>query len=203
MSRTPRNKRVLGYPRMILQERDRAIVIGVYENRFLKREQIERLFFATTSACNQRLAKLYQHRLLDRLYLPVDIGSSQAVYAIDRLGAELVAGHHEVPVARINWRRKHNRVEYFFLEHTVGVAEVNVAMQLALRERDDVRLLTWKREAFIHREKVADPEEWDRKLSLIPDAFFGLEGLAGRSPKPYALTILPRISPQGVAFRYA
>lgn len=131
MTRTPRNRRIPGIGRIIITPRDREIILAVYENRFLRRDQIERLFFSTTSACNQRLMPLYQHRFLDRLFLPVDIGSSQAAYGIDRLGAEVVARHLAVNPGQIQWRKKHNRVEFFFLEHVLAVAEINVLLQVS------------------------------------------------------------------------
>jgi hypothetical protein len=181
VTRVPRNKRVSGFPRMVLTERDKQIVRSVHENRFLKRDQIERLFFTTTTATNGRLLKLYQHHFLDRLYLPVDVGSSQAVYALDRAGVDLVASELGVPKSHISWRRKHNRVEFFFLEHTVGVAELNVALQVALHKREDIELLFWRREVFLPREKVQDPEDWEGRIHLLPDAFFGLALPHGRS----------------------
>lgn len=179
----PRNNRTPGMPRILVQRRDKEIMLAVHENRFLKRDQIERLFFAqsSTSACNQRLASLYQHKFLDRLSLPVDVGSSQAVYALDKLGAEVVASHLSISPREVNWKRKHNKVEYFFLEHTVGVSEVNVQLQLALRERWDVKLLFWKREAFLPKDRVPDPEDYEGTLPVTPDALFGLERRQGRS----------------------
>jgi len=180
MARRPRNKRVDDGGRMVLTDRDRSIVLAVHENRFLRRDQIERLFFTTTSACNARLVKLYQHRFLDRLFLPVDIGSSQAVYALDRFGAGIVAQTRNVPASAIGWRRKHNRVEFFFLEHTVAVSELNVALQLALRERCDAGLIAWRREAYLKRERVQDPEDCEARLWVAPDAFFGISAPQGR-----------------------
>jgi len=183
MERTPRNKRIPGMPRILIQKRDKEIILAVYENRFLKRDQIERLFFAgaSTSACNQRLMKLYQHKFLDRLFLPIGIGSSQAVYAIDRLGAEVVASHFGINKCQVNWRRRHNKVEFFFLDHTVGVSEVNVSLQVALRDKTDAKLLFWKREAFLPKDKVQDPEHYESKLPVYPDAFFGLGLKNGKS----------------------
>lgn len=88
MQKIPRNRQTVGVPRILLQKRDKEIILAVYENRFLKRDQIERLFFAgsTRSACNQRLAKLYQHKFLDRIFLPIaGLVSSQATYALGKL----------------------------------------------------------------------------------------------------------------------
>lgn len=179
--RTPRNRRIHGIPRIWLQARDREIILAVYENRFMRRDQIERLFFSTTSATNQRLMPLYQHRFLDRLFLPVDVGSSQAVYALDRFGAHVVGHHFGAPASQVPWKRRHNRVEWFFLEHTLAVTEANVAMKAVLAEREDVRMLFWRREAWLATEKLPDPEGGEKKLIVAPDAFFGLETKLGRS----------------------
>lgn len=174
MARMPRNRRVSGFPRMVLTERDREIVRAVHENRFLRRDQIERLFFSTTTAANARLLSLYQHHFLDRLYLPVEVGSSQAVYALDREGTRIIAAEEHRHLSEVTWRRRHNRVEFFFLEHTLMTAELHVALQLAIRSRDDVSLIEWRRDAFLTRERFADPEDDEARLFVAPDAFFGL-----------------------------
>lgn len=175
--KSPRNKRTKDFKRMVLQPRDVAIMLSVYENRFLRRDQIEKLFFNKTAACNQRLQKLYQHKFLDRLYQPIGLGSSKAVYALDSLGAEVVAAKLGVGKNQINWTRRHNNIEHLFMAHTLAVSELRVALELALRFREekDVQLLFWKREAFLPREKVQNPEHPEKKLSVIPDAFFGLQ----------------------------
>lgn len=180
--RLPRYKRTKDFQRMVLQARDIGIILAVYENRFLRRDQIERLFFKTTPTCNQRLQKLYQHKFLDRIIQPVDFGSSQAVYALDSVGAEVVAAKIGASKNQINWTRRHNQIEHLFMNHTLAVSELNVALQQAfrLREEKDVKLLFWKREGFLPREKVQDPENPERRLSVIPDAFFGLETERGK-----------------------
>lgn len=175
--KTPRHKRTKDFRRIALTGRDIAIMLSVYENRFLRRDQIERLFFGTTSKCNHRLQALYQHQFLDRLYPPVEFGSSQAVYALDTRGAEVVATKLGISPNQINWTRRHNRVENLFMEHTLGVSEAHVSLEVALRLREekDVKLLFWKREAFLPKEKIVIPDKSEKKISLIPDAFFGLE----------------------------
>ncbi len=180
MAKTPRHKRTKDFQRMVLQQRDIQIIQSVYENRFLRRDQIERLFFKTTSACNQRLQKLYQHKFLDRIYQPVDFGSSQAVYALDKVGIEVLAAKYGVKMSQVYWKRRHNRVENFFMAHVLGVSEAYVALRVALRKQEDVKLLFWKRESFLPREKVQDPENPEHKISLIPDAFFGLDTPRGK-----------------------
>lgn len=182
MEKIPRHKRTKDFQRMVLQARDIGIILAVYENRFLRRDQIEKLFFKTTPTCNQRLQKLYQHKFLDRLYQPVDFGTSQAVYALDSVGAEVVAAKIGVGKGQINWTRRHNQIEHLFMAHTLAVAELHIGLELALRIREekDVKLLFWKREGLLPREKIQDPENPEKKLSVIPDAFFGIETERGK-----------------------
>ncbi len=101
-----------------LTGRDKAIILTVYQNRFMRRDQIQRLFFHDTSlpACNMRLRKLYENRFLDRLNKPVAEGSSQAVYTLDKRGADVVASVAQIDRHRVIWKRDHNRVEFFFME---------------------------------------------------------------------------------------
>jgi hypothetical protein len=165
---------------MVLQARDIDIILAVYENRFLRRDQIERLYFNKTSACNQRLQKLYQHKFLYRLYQPVDFGSSKAIYALDSVGAEVTAAKLGVGKRGICWTRRHNKVEGLFMEHTLAVSEIHVSLICALRNYEDITLMFWKREGFLPRERVHNPEDCEKKLSLIPDAFFGIQTDKGK-----------------------
>jgi hypothetical protein len=206
MAKLPRHKRTKDFQRMVLQKRDVDIILAVYENRFLRRDQIERLFFGATSACNQRLQKLYQHKFLDRIYQPVEFGSSQAVYALDSVGAEVVAAKYGVLKSQINWKRRNNVVENLYLNHTIGVAELHISLLCALRDHyEDVTLLFWKREGFLPREKVRDPDNPENKISLIPDAFFGLQTDQGKLfffvETDMATTTLERFSRKIVAYR--
>ncbi len=179
-NRIPRHKRVKCAPRMKLTERDKKIIVAVYENRFLRRDQIERLFFSNTSACNHRLMKLYQHKYLDRLYKPVDFGSSQAVYALDKRGADVVQ-QLGIEGNKIRWSRRQNKVEFLFLEHTLAVSEFRVNLELAIRKRGDVQLLFWKRGSKEFYDRVPDPEGKRKYLTVTPDAFFGIKTPEGKS----------------------
>ena len=168
---------------LVLTERDRAIILSVYENRFLRRDQIQRLFFSKSSlpACNMRLKKLYEHRFLDRLYKPVAVGSSQAVYALDKRGAEIVALILGRPINQINWKRDHNRVEFLFLEHTLAVSEFKVNLDLALARSDVADLIFYRRGTKSLNTRVSDPRGKKKYLVVAPDAFFGIKNHKGRS----------------------
>lgn len=177
-----RNKRIPIKP-MALTERDKAIILAVCVNRFLRRDQIQRLFFAESSlpACNMRLKKLYEHHFLDRLYKPVAVGSSQAVYALDKRGANLISQILEVPVARVNWKRDHNRVEFLFMEHTLTVSEFKINLDMALKNRTNRDLIFYQRANKTLVARVPDPRAKKKYLIVSPDAFFGIQARSGKS----------------------
>ncbi len=168
---------------IVLTDRDKAIILTVYQNRLMRRDQIQRLFFPDTSlpACNMRLRKLYEHRFLDRLVRPVAFGSSQAVYALDKRGTDIVASTAGIDRHRINWQRDHNRVEFLFMDHTLAVTEFKVNLDLALRERADVDLVFYRRESKSLQARVADPASKKPYLVVAPDAFFGSQTAHGNS----------------------
>ncbi len=180
-NRIPRHKRVKNPPRMKLTARDKVLIYQVYENRFMSRRQLEKLLFPNTSACNRRLMLLYQHRYLDRLYKPVDFGSSQAVYALAKRGADIVAQEFRTERTRIRWSRRQNKVEFLFLEHTLAISEFRVNLELAISKQSDVELLFWKRGTKELNDRVPDPEGKRKYLTVAPDAFFGVQTPDGRS----------------------
>lgn len=162
---------------MALTDRDKAIVLSVYQNRFLRRDQIGRLFFpgASLPAVNMRLKKLYEHKFVDRLFKPVAVGSAQAVYALDKHGADIVAASLEIDRHQVNWKRDHNRVEFLFMEHTLAVSEFKVNLDMAIAQNAGVDLLFYQRGDKTFQTKVADPSGRKKYLVVAPDAFFGLK----------------------------
>ncbi len=168
---------------IVLTDRDKAIILSVYENRFLRRDQIQRLYFtdASVPACNMRLKKLYEHRFLDRLIRPVAFGSNQIVYALHRRGAGVVSVALNVDQQNVKWHRDHNRVEFLFMEHTLAVSEFKVNLDLALHETCSVDLLFYSRENKGLQARVPDPIGKKKYLVVAPDAFLGLKTKDGNS----------------------
>ncbi len=179
--RISRYKRTDNTPRMYLTARDKEIIIAVYRHRLLRRDQIDRLFFTQISACNRRLFLLYHHGYLDRIFKPVSFGSSQAVYALDKNGADLIAQELGIERSKINWKRKNNNVELLFLEHTLAISEFYVNLVLSLRKQPDIKLLFWQRESKEINDRVPDPSGKRKYLTVSPDAFFGIKRPEGKS----------------------
>ncbi|MFA6001450.1 MAG: replication-relaxation family protein [Thermoleophilia bacterium] len=166
---------------MSLTARDVSIILSVYGNRFLKRDQIQRLHFsnASVSACNMRLKKLEEHHFLDRLVKPVAVGSAQAAYALDKRGADVVATALEIDRRKVRWNRANNRVEFLFLEHTLGVSEIRVCLDTALAGRRE-ELLFYQRGDRSHLRRISMTGGKKKYFVVAPDAFFGIQTGRGK-----------------------
>ena len=166
---------------MQLTARDVSIILSVYENRFLKRDQIQRLHFVDVSriACNTRIRTLYEHKFLDRLVKPVAIGTHQLIYALDKRGADVVAATLEIDRRKVRWNRANNRVEFFFLEHTLGVSEFRVCFEVALAEKSE-ELLFYQRGDRSHLRRISVTGARKKYFVVAPDAFFGIQTGRGK-----------------------
>jgi len=164
---------------MALTTRDRGIVCAVYRHRFLRRDQIAAVFFPASpqaqartlvSSCNARLQRLFHHHYLARSMRMGYDGSTQAVYALDRRGAELVAEILGVDLAGIRWSPKQKRSELYFRDHTLAINDIWVAFELAARETAELAIIDWTMDG---------PELWDevretstgKRLPVRPDAY--------------------------------
>jgi len=185
--RLSRYKRAETPPAMVLTERDKEIVKSVYTYRLLTCGQVETLLFSPdgnqdhptkTSICRKRLKLLYQHEYLDRIHLPIvpNQGSRPVVYCLAEQGAQLVANEQGVERPSVAWRRKDNDVDIYFLDHSLRINDVRIAVTLSAK-RDGWVLTRWvtERELKSLGERVRDPARPDRSLPIAPDAYFTLE----------------------------
>lgn len=181
-TRLPRYKKSKTPPPMRLTDRDKRIVEAVYQLRFLTRDQIKLLEFdkGSMTACQRRLSLLYHNGYLSAVHkpIPTGYGSSKRVYCLSKKGAALIAHLYSEKEAReIKWNEKYNKVEPFFIEHTLAINDVRIAFlkaALATKEYD----LFWfnEQEVKAWKEKVDDPEDSSKTLSVTPDAFLYLIG---------------------------
>jgi len=148
----PSYKRADTPPPIQVTERDKQIILAVYEHRLLSAHQIEALFFPTNSsathsrrsACQRRLQLLYHHSFLDRLPQPIILGAGRLpfVYALDEAGANFVTSHLGVDRAQVGWKPKHNQLGTQFQDHSLAVNDVRVVVQLLVNQ-GRVELVQW------------------------------------------------------------
>ncbi|MHB8181304.1 MAG: replication-relaxation family protein [Acidithiobacillus ferrivorans] len=166
---------------MALTARDVSIILSVYENRFLRRDQIQRLYFANTSliACNVRLKKLHENRFLDRLQRPATSVVAQAVYALDRRGAGVVSATLEIDRHKVKWNTANNNVEWLFMNHTLGISEFKVCLDLALAKRPE-EIFFYQRGDRSHLRRISMTGTKKKYFVVAPDAFFGIQSGRGK-----------------------
>ena len=164
---------------MRLTPRDIRLIHAVHRYRVLRRNQVQRLLFPSKNTANERLKLLYQHGYLARRRLPVEYGqgSAQALYMLATRGATLVAEELGLDLAEIDWRRTHNHVSSPFLEHTLMINDVRLAVELASQSQG-YAVETWLREeelkARTDRIWIQGEARKKRRVTLIPDAYFRL-----------------------------
>jgi hypothetical protein len=162
---------------MRLTPRDIELVLAIHAHRVLRRDQVQRLLFPSKNTANERLKRLHQHGYLVRRRLPVEygLGSSQALYLLARRGAQLVAERLGVDIADVDWSPARNRVSTFFLEHTIAINDVRIAVTLAAARRG-YAVERWIAEDELKRapERVAieDGDHQSTTVAFVPDGYF-------------------------------
>ena len=126
-TRLPRYRKAKTPPPMRLTDRDRRIIEAVYQLRFLTRDQIKRLEFeeGSMTACQRRLSLLSHNGYLSAVHkpIPTGFGSSKRIYCLSKKGVTLISHlYGEKEARQIKWSEKQNRVEHFFIEHTLDTA---------------------------------------------------------------------------------
>ncbi|MBI1280107.1 MAG: hypothetical protein GC179_18405 [Anaerolineaceae bacterium] len=185
-TRRKRNQRDIHPPAMVLTERDKRIVEAVYQCRILRQDQIHTLFFGASKAASQRrLALLYHHGFLNRVFLTVRASYmlSPALYMLDRRGAELLRS--DLGYDDITWSSKSQNVGQPFLEHTLAINDVRVAVTVACRTHG-YALFDWRSEADLKgdydRVIIQERNGGKQSVSLIPDSFFVVQTTKGKAP---------------------
>ena len=168
---------------MWLTERDRRVVEAVHVYRILRRDQVQALFFPSARTAQRALARLFHHGYLQRRFLPTEYGTGQgqAIYLLDERGADLVVSQSGVDRGDLSWRRGHNQVGGLFLEHTLAVNDVRIAVSLAARGQG------WRIERWIDEDQLRSREAKDyvevkwvdsrgsarrRRMAVVADGYF-------------------------------
>ena len=176
--RLPRFNRSPEIPAFQLTDRDREILRHVHRHRFLRSDHLAALTTGSPQQMLRRLQRLYHHGFLERPPCQIDhyhSGSRRMAYGLGNKGAVWLKRELSLPYHKLDWKRK-NHVGRLFLEHALLVSDLMVAVELACRDRKDVRLLTAE---DLNLPKMREPFQWrvniGMKCGVIPDRVFGLE----------------------------
>jgi len=140
----------------------------------------------------RRLQLLYHGGYLDRprtqiaemLHSP---GSSPMVYGLGRKGAEVLRDHLGIDTGTADWSAKNRAIRQRFLLHTVMVAGIMTAFEVACREHGRIRLISWpeilKTKCPEPTKRMKHPQTWRVQvphvgpIGVTPDKVFGLHYL--------------------------
>jgi protein involved in plasmid replication-relaxation len=180
--RRPRFERAPIRP-MVLTPRDLQILKAVHRHRLLRSTHLIALLDGSRQTTLRRLQLLFHHGYLDRPPMQLDWytrGSEPLVYALGHRGAELLEREGGLQRGGIRWETKKRNVSRVFLHHTLAVAEVMVAFEVACRLREGVRFIP-------PEEALAGASEATRRLRLP----FRWQVEVRRGGKPYRLGVEP------------
>jgi hypothetical protein len=121
------------------------------------------------------LTFLYHKGYLDAILKPIPsgYGSSKRVYCLSEKGKELIVHMYDsVDPKEIKWKKSYNDVEGYFLEHTLAINDVRVALTVATRGKGYVLewIPEWELKAL--KEKVEDTERPGKYIAVTPDSYF-------------------------------
>jgi hypothetical protein len=187
----PRFRREGDGPVVELTDDDVAIIRSVYRHRFVRADDLYRLFpGCTPDRISRRLTALYRSGFLDRPIAQIDRfrpGGSQAlVYGLDTAGARLLKEQFGVSLGVANWKSRNRSYTRESLGHTLAVSRFLIDVKLACRTRVDLTYIDF--EEILHHapeetKRSPFPGRWPVDLRfrgargtvyLIPDAIFGL-----------------------------
>ena len=110
------------------------ILEAVRQYGVLSRDQIQRLTgYASVNTVNHALRALYHNGLLERRYVPTVVaapdGDHQALYLLDRKGAEFLASLHGLADWReLGWKRRDNAISWWQLYHRRDTNEIVIRL---------------------------------------------------------------------------
>ena len=152
----------------------------VQRHRFLRSDHIVALSSGSPQQVLRRLQRLFHHGYLERPRCQIDYyqsGSRRIAYGLGNKGAAWLKRELCLQFHQLDWKRK-SRVGRLFLEHALLVSDIMVAVELACRNRKDIRLLSAD---DLRIPNMREPFQWKvdigqrQKCGVIPDRVFGLE----------------------------
>ncbi|MDX9859205.1 MAG: replication-relaxation family protein [candidate division Zixibacteria bacterium] len=214
---TTRSRKRRGSQALTLHDRDLQILHLIYQHRFLDMELMSafvteeretesqapgadgkhrpRRYGFGEKALYKRLRQLAKAKYLEphqALARPMGrgFGGARIAYGLGRASAEAVAAQEGVTVAQVGEIVEANRVKAPFIQHALAVARFRVILELACQASGGkVRILFWEQGNVL--QDWIWGEDWEgeeRKFSVYPDAFFGIE-VEGKGRAHYFLEL--------------
>ena len=189
---------------MLLTSDDVEIIRHIAKHRFLRSLHLLRLLpHRSDKKLVERLGVLFHNGFIDRPRAQLDYysttGSSPMVYALGNRGATALAERDGTHRAHVDWTDKNRTAGRLFINHTLSIADVMVAIACVVNRRKDIRLIE-AQEIFARAPKATRaqqhpfvlkiPTQHDgasADLAVIPDQVFGLDFIDKNTSKYFFL----------------
>jgi hypothetical protein len=161
--------------RIILQPRDKEIIVASYTFGFLTREQIQELFdLNCVSKVNLRMRKLYDHRYLSRHFLPTARGSLKAIYFSGSNGTGIIAEKLGIDPLKVRRRQKNlGQFKDLFLNHFLDLNDVWIKLIKEIKKHPNMELLLWLNDHDCFQNYIQSYTQ--SKKTFRPDGYFRLK----------------------------
>lgn len=174
-----------GISRLSLQPKDLEIIRLVYEYRFIRTDQIVALIHGDRSSLEKRLRKLWEHRFLERYFLPVVNGreptTRRAIYSLDYRGGNLLIKNDKADPQHIKHILRNNKPQYSYVEHQLMISQFRAVLTLALAQSRRGKIIFWRQDKELRDYvKLPDRRGKDFSLPIAPDGYFCIEDERGK-----------------------
>ena len=175
---------------MRITSRDIELLRNLARLRLASAAQLAALDGGSAQNVSRALLALFENSYVERPVAQVASrllyeGSRPTIYGLTRKGASLLRQHGEDVRRRLlDGIDKVRGAGWRFIEHTVAIAEFWVALELAARNREDLRILERseiledapksKRDRLVRLEASVRIAGVLKRNSVVPDALFGL-----------------------------
>lgn len=171
--------------RIEIQPKDSEIVRLVYDYRFIRTDQITALMAGDRTSLEKRLRKLWEHRFLERSFLPVVNGKEpatrRAIYSLDYRGANHLIKNDGADPGHIKHVLRHNKPQYSYVEHQLMVSQFRAVLTVALNGTNNTKITLWRQDAGLRDQvDIIDRKGRKERLPIAPDGYFCIEDERGR-----------------------
>ena len=123
----------------LVTARDVAILLDLYNYRYLSFSQLARLHFPSHASAYQRLRILKREGLVKTFNAPA---ISERIFHLDNAGAKLVCGGTGNRVEELSWYRyTKTPKDYYYLRHFLAINDFRILITQVCQRCPD--LLTW------------------------------------------------------------
>jgi len=164
-------------------ETDLEILRLVHDYRYVTADHVFALTKGNQRHLADRLQGLFHHSYLQRLLPPPAMrvadapqkGSEKFTYVLDEPGASTLARAEGIGVRELAWEPRHANRMNWFVEHQLMIGTLRAVLELALRQRNDLKLIEWRGEDEIRDAvSILYSDGSRREHRVAPDGYLSI-----------------------------